>query len=456
MPSNRSDETVTSSNLYEVLGVEPDATVTNIKRAYRRLALRYHPDRNPNSSTNSEYFLRVQHAYDTLSDERMRRIYDRYGELGLKMAGQVGGELLDPLVSNMLSGLAFGSAILSLLLILFFALLAHRVDGKVDWPYAVVFTPLWVIDSVLVLTLIWTAVVKTAVDNEEEEEPEDSSTDSDSEPNDPATPLLNRNRRNRHRRILRKFFQRKVAVLAKVAPLLYIGLLVFFQVSLVLRLDGHVDWSVWRIAAPWLVIEGIHACLLTLEFLSALLSGAAYEHSQIAYIGVMAAVALDMYWWILIRVSQAILICLKLTHAVEWSWIVVFVPSMLPLIRGVVLLWLLRWQLRAMGDQDIMNNQTSIITTLAAVFVLVSSFVYSFVALLIWKLTAPLQIRLALVLIPVFVGLSLMCCCCSCLSCCLSHGIHVPPSSMDQEESNAGGYQRRIDHTTSSGHHQSD
>ncbi|KAI8323335.1 DnaJ-domain-containing protein, partial [Martensiomyces pterosporus] len=66
-----------TTGLYRVLGVEPNATQLELKRAYRRLALQYHPDRNPGTAS---HFVRIQHAYDVLSDERMRRIYDRYGD----------------------------------------------------------------------------------------------------------------------------------------------------------------------------------------------------------------------------------------------------------------------------------------------------------------------------------------------------------------------------------------
>ncbi|KAJ1996592.1 hypothetical protein H4R26_006137, partial [Coemansia thaxteri] len=116
------------AGLYNVLGVGQHATPAELKRAYRRLALQHHPDRNPGSAADGADFVRIQYAYDVLSDERKRRIYDRYGEMGIRMAGRVGGELLDPQVSNMLSGLAFASSLMALLFVLFFALLAHRVD----------------------------------------------------------------------------------------------------------------------------------------------------------------------------------------------------------------------------------------------------------------------------------------------------------------------------------------
>ncbi|KAJ2889614.1 hypothetical protein IWW38_004602, partial [Coemansia aciculifera] len=122
--------------LYTVLGVDQRATAVELKRAYRRLALQHHPDRNPGAAANGSDFVRIQYAYDVLSDERKRRIYDRYGEMGVQMAGRVGGDLLDPKVSNMLSGFAFVSSLVAVLFVVFFAFLAQRVDRKVNWPYS--------------------------------------------------------------------------------------------------------------------------------------------------------------------------------------------------------------------------------------------------------------------------------------------------------------------------------
>lgn len=68
---------------YEVLGVAKAATVDEIKRAYRTLAKRYHPDRNPNDAAAEQKFKEVQHAYSVLSDAKKREEYDRFGEVGV-------------------------------------------------------------------------------------------------------------------------------------------------------------------------------------------------------------------------------------------------------------------------------------------------------------------------------------------------------------------------------------
>lgn len=69
---------------YRVLGVTRTATDTEIKKAYRKLALKWHPDKNPdNSDEANRRFKEISEAYEVLSDERKRRVYDQYGKEGL-------------------------------------------------------------------------------------------------------------------------------------------------------------------------------------------------------------------------------------------------------------------------------------------------------------------------------------------------------------------------------------
>ena len=76
---------------YEVLGVEKSADQDTIKKAYRKLAIKYHPDRNPGDKEAEEKFREATEAYEVLSDEKKRPIYDQYGFAGLDGMGQGGG-----------------------------------------------------------------------------------------------------------------------------------------------------------------------------------------------------------------------------------------------------------------------------------------------------------------------------------------------------------------------------
>ena len=78
------------ADYYQILGVPRDADVEQIKKAYRKLALETHPDRNNGSEDSEERFKEITQAYEVLRDPDKRSVYDRYGEQGLKGGGAGG------------------------------------------------------------------------------------------------------------------------------------------------------------------------------------------------------------------------------------------------------------------------------------------------------------------------------------------------------------------------------
>ena len=76
-----------SKNYYDLLGVSKSATADEMKKAYRKLAMQHHPDKNPGNKAAEEKFKEISHAYDVLSDDQKRAAYDRYGHDAFNQGG---------------------------------------------------------------------------------------------------------------------------------------------------------------------------------------------------------------------------------------------------------------------------------------------------------------------------------------------------------------------------------
>src|ERR671915_672378 len=83
------------ADFYAALGAPPTASDEEIKKAYRKLAMKYHPDRNNGSKDAEEKFKDITEAYDVLRNPEKRAAYDRYGDAGLRGGGMGGFHHVD-------------------------------------------------------------------------------------------------------------------------------------------------------------------------------------------------------------------------------------------------------------------------------------------------------------------------------------------------------------------------
>jgi len=104
---------VAKRDYYEVLGVNRDASDEDIKKAYRKLAMKWHPDRNPDNPRAEEHFKEAKEAYEVLADPKKRPAYDQYGHAGVDPAaggagfgqGQAGfGDIFNDIFGEIFGG----------------------------------------------------------------------------------------------------------------------------------------------------------------------------------------------------------------------------------------------------------------------------------------------------------------------------------------------------------------
>lgn len=91
------------NKLYDTLGVSRDASESDIRKNYRKLAMQYHPDKNPNNPDAAAKFQEISHAYEVLTDPEKREVYNQYGEEGLKEGG-AGGFSAEDIFSQFFGG----------------------------------------------------------------------------------------------------------------------------------------------------------------------------------------------------------------------------------------------------------------------------------------------------------------------------------------------------------------
>ncbi|EAL71323.1 hypothetical protein DDB_G0272342 [Dictyostelium discoideum AX4] len=150
-----------TTKYYLLLELPVDCSQDDIKRSYRALALRYHPDRNPDP-TAAEAFKEIAEAYEVLSDPERRKLYDQYGAEGLKFFenGAFGEDAA--YIAKLMGSLkliACTGFLILLIAILFPIFIVVKTKGAVDWSWAKVFSPAWIIMSLVIVFTAFLAIL---------------------------------------------------------------------------------------------------------------------------------------------------------------------------------------------------------------------------------------------------------------------------------------------------------
>ncbi|KAI8639222.1 hypothetical protein BD408DRAFT_421747 [Parasitella parasitica] len=383
------ESTDTSNNLYETLGITKSATADEIKKAYRKLALRYHPDKNPNST---DKFKEISHAYEVLGDEHKRRVYDKYGELGLQMMDTVVSPLFDPQVESMLCTILMSASLLFSLVIIFLAFLTVRIDNLVLWSWSVVWIPAWILNVFVFYCLVQYILKRT--EKQENQEQENGETEEHA------------SRLKQHEQHL-KIAKNTILMVNFVLALL-------FQIFIVLRLDGKVMWAACQVFIPYFVYEGIRFCVDCIKALVGCLALVSLKE-----LSRMPSFLFKQFWFSALRFCLFLLIPLRIDQIIQCSWGVVFIPLYLVGMKWALEL-VYRYRVYSKMTQPEVAHQGKVTVLAGAVlFCIVSALFYALVGLIATRLDGYLFIKMGNVFVPLFIVFSFFLCCSGCCLPCL-------------------------------------
>ncbi|KAF9092778.1 hypothetical protein BGX29_010290 [Mortierella sp. GBA35] len=311
---------------------------------------------------------------------------------------QLGSRLV--LLEKMLCSLLMALSIVFILVIIFFAFLALRVDGKVDWGYGVVFIPIWILDATAFLGYLFPS----------ESDDEDDDDDNDTEGGEGSSTGAAREERRREKRAARKC----VRGWTRMVGLFNVCFLTLFQLMIVKKANDPSSIPTNLVFDPYFVLESFYFMMAFFHVGAGLIRASRGGASFVAKLGVI----LGGFWWVGTRVSLAILIMYRIDDKIICSWHIVFIPLYLVGVKYLVELIYYRLMFSMMPIAELRQQGYSLVNAGFCGLVVFGSLGYSLVALLAAKLDgAPYPATR--VLIPVFFVLSLLLCCTGCCLPCM-------------------------------------
>lgn len=338
------------------------------------------------------------------------------------MAGtEIGARLVE--IESMLCTIFVILSILLTLAIIFFSFLSVRIDGKVQWSYWVVFIPLWILDAILILAILYQAtrpVDQDLEDDQQDLEPEDRDT----------TPMAQEERKKE------KMRERKRAQLGgSVFALVNIILFTAFQVLIVRKANDPESIPGPTVFTPYFILEGFYLLMALIQLIVALRMAGAAEVPMKAKL----VLVFESLWWKLVRLALAVLIMLRIDDKITCSWGIVFIPLYLVGIKYFLQLVFGYRSFGQMQNQEMKQQGQAMMITGLVVFVILGSLSYALIGLLAARLDGHAY-AVSRVLIPVFIVLSLLLCCSGCCLPCML----LASGAQDEEMEGPEGAQIRV------------
>ncbi|KAJ3292327.1 hypothetical protein HDU79_001537 [Rhizoclosmatium sp. JEL0117] len=402
-------DTAPAESYYDILGVGKDADADQIRRAYRKAALKCHPDKKGDDPVAAEQFQKLLKAYEVLSDEKKRQVYDKYGANGVEMMDKM--PFLDVGMILAMKSLFCVITILSAILLLLPIFISMKVDGKISWSWPVVFIP-----SFLVLGVVLIVVATGSTADEDEDESD--------------------KRQSRQERLIEKGYN-----------FVYVLVLTVFDILLPLKLEGILSCSWAAVFIPWFLLEVSHFVSSIFVLVSRIKEGAYVtpptsleeaEDQETAKrpltsgeIGILLFTEFNFY---VLRVIQAILLVIKVDNPDTISWGATFVPIYILIVSNLISLTL-RF-LSGVSQLETPRERRSAAIVFAVVFAAVASIFSVFTWLLVRRVSGNDGYPpAAVLLIPVFFVFALLLCCCGCfLPCMMTVGLQGAMNEMGAQE----------------------
>ncbi|KAF9125365.1 hypothetical protein BGW39_007442 [Mortierella sp. 14UC] len=349
-------------------------------------------------------------AYEVLSDPKKRQVYDKYGMMGVQMAGtDIGARLveIESLPCTLFMALSFVMA----LIIIFFALLSVRVDGKVSWNYATVFIPLWTMDAFLFVgTITRLAKPSSVEDDHEHHDYDEHEGDHDTGNGEGSSAGTDREERQRQKKATKK----RHRFLSAFIGLINLTLFTAFQVLIAKKANDSSSVSGSTVFAPYFVLEGSFFLLASIQVAVGMRAASAADAPLSTKLGLV----FEGLWWKVTRLVLAVLIMLRIDDEITCSRQIIFIPLYLVAVKYIVQHIQGYRSFSRMQSAEMRQQGQALMTASACTFTVLGSLVYSLVGLLAAKLDGHAY-SASRVLIPVFMVLSLLFCCSGCCLPCL-------------------------------------